>query len=162
MRFLLLDSDFAAGPAPEPAVEFDNVTLPQARRLVYQRWLDEWVTPGGNPVTTFDNEAFSEPPATSWVWLRVRHPTPGEQWTLGPPGRRKFRRRAICEVQIRCPVDRGLAELDGHAQRARAIFEGVQLAGGLRFLDVSTRELGSDGRWYTTVVEAELEYYETK
>lgn len=131
-------------------------TINAAREAVYDRWNTQW---GATTPFTFDNEKFSTPDVP-WARLTVRN-TQSAQHTLGAVGNRRFRRLASVFVQLYDIVDNGLATLDGLAQTARGIFEGVSFS-GLAFNNVVVRESGADGKWFQVVVEAFFDYEETK
>lgn len=132
-------------------------TLNEARAAVYTRWNAQW---GTTTPFQFDNEAFTAPDKDPWARVTVRHTT-SVQDTLGRPTNRRFRRSAVAFIQLYALVDTGLAALDGLAQTARAIFEGVSFS-GLDFNNVVVRETGPDGKWYQVTVEGFFDYDETK
>lgn len=136
-------------------------TLNQAREAIYAAFVADWSV-GPASAYTFDNEKFDPPEGAPWARLSVRHRGAGQE-TLGRPGARRFARRGAAFVQVFVPEDTGTADADSLTARARAIFEGVTLAGTtVRFQDVIVRETGVDGVWYGMMVEAIFEYDETK
>lgn len=136
-------------------------TMNQAVEAMYQAWDTGWAS---RTPYHFDNEepGFDTKTATEWARVSVRH-NDGGQETLGGPNNRRFARRGSVFVQVFVKTNTGTATMHGHAQAARAIFEGTRIAGTtVRFLDVIVRETGPDGKWYQTVVEAQFEYDEIK
>lgn len=127
-------------------------TINEARESVYQRFIDQWA--GRTPVT-LDNESY-QPPAGAWVRLAVRHFTSGQE-SMGPTGSRRFGRGGAVLVQVFTPADEGLRLADTLSGAVREIFEGVGFD-GLRFRGVLVREIGPDGRWFQTNIEAPFEY----
>lgn len=135
-------------------------TLNQAREAVEQRFVTQWAN---RTLFAFENEDFKTPedPQKDWVRVVVRNIGGGAE-TIGPIGGRKYRRKALTFVQIFTPVNRGLKIPDGHAQAARAIFEGVSF-NGLDFDDSFATELGSrDGKWNQMNFEARFAYEEVR
>lgn len=157
MSLLLLGDDV---PVVVPVIADDRYTINDARKAVYQRWIAQWVTPGGNPPTYYDN-VVARPPTTAHVELVVRH-LGSMQYTLGAVGQRRFERTAVCLVTIRVPTNQGTLQADVLAQKAMDVFEGVELAGGLVFYQVQMGEVGPLGDMYEVVVRATFHYYETK
>lgn len=130
-----------------------------AREAIYQAFVDAW---GATTAFTFDNEEFEPPADAAWARLAVRH-NGSTQETLGRAGNRKFARFGSAFVQVFTPINQGAREADTLAKQAREVFEGVSLAGTtVRFYDVIVREVGPDGKWYQTNVEATFEYDETR
>jgi hypothetical protein len=134
-------------------------TLVDAAEAIYQQFVPSW---GATTELVLDNEKFDPPDETEWVRLSIRH-TASTQETLGPPGERKFLRTGSAFVQVFTPVGTGTKLTRQLAEQARNTFEGLQLTGtDIRFLDVIVREIGPDGTWYQTTVEAVFEYNEKK
>lgn len=135
-----------------------SLTLDQAREAVYERFQTLWAN---RTAFTLENEKFQEPgPDTDWCRVSLRH-TGGGQETLGPITQRKYRRRASIFIQIFTAVAKGMQAGAGHAQAARAIFEGSSFAG----IDANNgviRESGPNGKNYQTLVEIFCDYDETK
>ncbi len=133
-------------------------TIDQARTAVYDRFVAQWAN---RTPFTFENEKWEEPkPDVDWVRVSVRN-TGGGQETLGPKTQRKYRRRGSIFVQVFTPVAKGMKAGAGHAQAARAIFEGESFTG----IDANNgviRESGSDGKFYQTLVEVFFDYTEIK
>ena len=134
-------------------------TLPEAREAIYEEFATGW---GTLTEYTLDNEKFEPPKHDPWARVSVRH-TDGGQETLGTVGSRKFSRTGSVFVQIFTPENSGLSGADALLPIARAIFEGSRITQTtIRFLNVVAREIGLDGKWYQTMVEAAFEYDETK
>lgn len=147
-------------------------TLRQARETIYKRFMDEWKTVGGAPLTpfTFDNETFDPPKGTDgrgtpWARCSVRNLDAGQD-TLGPIGARKFYRIGLARVEIFVPPGSGRWDTDEYMMKAQALFEGRTTPSGtsIRFFEVTPQELGliEDGRWDLSTVEARFDYEEIK
>lgn len=135
------------------------MTPNEAREAIYQRWAAQW---GTTSPFVFDNETNTTLDAGIVAWARVSaRNNGGGQETLGPTGHRGYLRRGSVFVQIFTPLNRGMKDSAVLAHQARAIFEGVSFS-GIDFNNGQVREVGPDGKWYMTVVEAAFEYYETK
>lgn len=133
-----------------------------AAEAVYSRWTTNW---GTTTPYTFDNEDF-EPPAptsgTQWARVKVAHTT-GAQATMGGAGVRRYDRGITVTIQLFDEVNAGKRTLLTLAQTARNIFEGVRFSGLWETEGVAVRDVGPDGEgWYLMVVEANLQYEETK
>ena len=134
-------------------------TRAEAREAMYQAFATGW---GVTSVFTFDNEILDPPDGAPWARFSVKH-NAATQETLGKPGNRRFARFGSVFVQIFTLENTGIDTDDNLATIAQNIFEGSRLIGTtVRFLDVNAREVGLDGKWYQTVVEATFEYDETK
>jgi hypothetical protein len=138
------------------------VTITEARELIYEEFLGSYAAIPSARITA-DNEQFDPPAGLSWGRFSVRH-TGRSQESLGGVGRRKFTSRGSAFFQIFSPQDQGLATVDGLAQAAREVLEGISLSGNdIRFTDCDVRELGPDqDGWFGMTVEASFEYTETK
>lgn len=133
-------------------------TLSEARKAIYTKFINEW---GTSTPYTFDNEQFnSETINGPWVRLSVRNQL-SEQESLGPKGRRKYRREGAIMVQCFALADTGMASLDNVVMAVRTVFEGEKFD-GVFVDDTVTREVGPDGRWFMTVVESFFHYNQTK
>ena len=135
------------------------VTLRDARKAVYDRWIALW--PPLYPAVPyyFDNENAS-PGAGPWARVAVRE-TASIQETLGASGNRKFERKAIALVQLFAPRDTGVGTISDLAQAARGIYEGVSF-NGIDVYEVTPREVPTQDRWFQVTVEVLFNYYETK
>lgn len=136
------------------------MTANQARKIIYQEFLDEWDPPSPAVPIVFDNELMDADETPEWVRLRVVH-TPGGQHTLGAPGGRIYRRRGAVVIEIFSAVNQGLLRLDELGAAALSIFEGQTLS-QVMFNDGMYRELPSDGQWAKGEVSVLFTYDETK
>ena len=135
-----------------------SVTPSQAREAVYERWNTNW---SATTPFAFDGEQTDLNDGNeSWARVFVRNTTSNQE-TLGRVGNRRYLRNATVNIMLHIPANQGMAELDTLMQTARNIFEGVSF-GGLRFFDVNTQEIGSDGKWEMALVTAFFDYEETK
>jgi hypothetical protein len=139
-------------------------TLNQARAAVYKRFLDEWAD-GDEPLTSFcfDNEVLDGENLT-WARCSVRS-MQNTQETLGAPGNRKFKRRALARVEVYTEPGSGLRAADELIQVAVAMFEGRSLLGtAVKLYEVSSAEVGlvDDGRWFLSTAQAYFDYEQIK
>ncbi len=88
--------------------------------------------------------------------------TTSNQKTLGPTGKRKYRRDCICNVVIRTPKGSGTEDANNFAIQARGILEGVRINNDVIINDVEIIRVGINGKWYALSVLAEFFYIETK
>lgn len=148
-------------------------TLNEARDAAYKRMIAEWpATFGSGPAAfavpyCFDDESLDTPEDVAgkpkpWVRLSVRNLAGGQE-SLGPPGNRKYRRRAAVRMEAFTAPGTGLKKPDLIVQKAIDIFEGVRLAGALTY-DGRTAEVGlvNDGRWKLSTAEVNFDYEEIK
>lgn len=141
-------------------------TRAQAREALYQAFVDGW-TPTGFSFT-FDNEAFTPPENLPWARFSVRHAGSAQE-SLGGIGFRKFLRTGVAITQIFTLAQQGsfspgLMQADELSTLVRNIFEGNRLRSdrSLRIFEASIREIGPEGKWYQTQVEASFDYVERK
>jgi hypothetical protein len=138
------------------------VTPDEARRAIYDEFLDQWDQ--GVAALELEGEPFKEPgPGASWARLSFRQ-LGGGQLTLGPTGSRKYRRRAGAFVQVFVPATQGGMRLGASlAHDARAILEGRRVS-GVEFDDGQVSEIplrrGEKSRQFN--VEVRCTYDETK
>ena len=133
-------------------------TLSDAREAIYTKFISEW---GTFTPYTFGNETFnSEAQTNPWVRLTVLNQA-SEQNSLGPKGRRKYRRTGFIVVQCFGLANTGMKELDDIVMQVRTVFEGEKFD-GVFVNDTVTREIGPEGRWFMTVVESFFHYNQTK
>lgn len=138
-------------------------TLNQARTAVYQRFLTEWVD-GAAPLTPycFDNEVLDA--QVNWARCFVVS-LPNAQETLGAPGNRKFKRRALAQVNIYVKPGQGMKAADALVKVAMDMFEGRSLLGTtVKFFEASSAEVGivDEGRWFLLTVQAYFDYEQIK
>lgn len=141
-----------------------NVTTPQAREAVYQRWLDN-VAPLGLDAWTFEEEEGFVEPGQDKKWARVSvRDFGGGQNTIGQRevSDRIFRRQAAVIVQVFTPR-KGMGPGDVLGQAIRAIFEATSFS-GLDFGDGEIRQISpkKEDKFLQTNVEVVFDYDETK
>jgi len=141
-----------------------NVTTPEAREAVYQRWLDNVSSLGIDAWTFEDEEGFVEPGQDkSWARVSVRD-LGGGQNTIGQRefSDRIFRRSASVIVQVFTPR-RGRGDGDVLCQAIRAIFEATSFS-GLDFGDGQVRQIAprDEDKSLQANVEVFFDYDETK
>jgi hypothetical protein len=136
-------------------------TTPQAVQAILDAFDDVWSV-GPVSAYTFDGEQFDPPDNASWVRVSIRHTFAGQE-SLGVESNRRFRREGAVFVQCFSPANQGSKAAVDLAHTARAIFEGVTLAGtSVNFTDCSIRETGPDDKWYGVTLEALFAYDEIK
>lgn len=136
------------------------MTENEARKIVYQSFVEGW-----NPVSpevpfAFDNEAFDARNLSEWVRVSMRASLGGQE-TLGPKGSRVYRRRGAVLIEVYSPVDRGLLRLDELTRAARDIYEGNNLDQVI-FTDAVVTGLPPSGQWARSTVLVSYYYDETK
>jgi hypothetical protein len=132
-------------------------TVNAAREALYQAFHTAWA--GATPIA-FENEDYKETTA-AFVRFSMRNEDAGQN-SLGSLGNRTFDRVGRIFVQIFTPLNvDGMVTADTLAESARAILEGTSTS-GVHIYGVSTREVGPDGKWFYTLVEAPFTYYTTK
>lgn len=132
-------------------------TVNTVREALYQAFNTAWA--GATPIV-FENEDYTETEA-AFVRFSMRNEEAGQN-SLGASGNRSFERSGRIFVQIFTPVNEdGMVPADTHAEAARTVLEGVTI-GGVHIYGVSTREVGPEGKWFYTLVEAPFTYYTTK
>jgi hypothetical protein len=134
-------------------------TVNEAKEAVYSRFVANYTGVASNLIT-FDNEEFEEPDSDDWIRLTVRG-IGRSQSSLGKTGNRRFRSTASVFVQIYVLVNTGIQQADLLAKEAADVFEGTSFS-GLDFREASINEIGPDGKWYQTLVEAPFDYDEIK
>ena len=135
----------------------------EAVEAVYALWAAAATTLDSGSALSFTMENEPAPEGaigTSWARVAVRHLI-SKQQTLGQSPTRQFMRRAVLTVQVFTPAGGGVGAALDLAHAVRAVFEGLT-SGGITFGEVTPRELGTDGHWFQTNVDAVFTYYETK
>jgi len=134
-------------------------SIEQARDLIIGQFLDEWNTLASPPKVLYADRV-GEPPDESEAWARisVQHSL-ASQVTLGGPAGKRFRRFGTVLVNILTPYGEGLTTSDVLVQKAVDAFEGRSTSPDeVRFLNTSFSEIGPDGAWFRTNVQADFEY----
>ena len=139
-------------------------TQAEARASVYKRFLAAWTATTiyhleGEPFDMTD-ETVLPPDTPAWARLSVRH-LPNEGSTMGPPGQRKWTRRAAVYVEIMTPINTGMKVPDDLVQAARTLYEGLRYE-GLVFEVSDPRERPASPPWQSIVVETRFSYEETR
>ena len=130
----------------------------EAARSIYDRFITGW---GTTTDITFENENFSASKDSDWVRLSVGADVGGQE-TLGPVGRRQYRRTGIIFIEIFTPEDIGVTRSRQLIQQARNLFEGVSDPEILFFDGNWRRRPGDESGYYSVVLEIEFTYFETK
>jgi hypothetical protein len=143
-------------------------TMNQARDAAYKRFIAEWPA-GAFPTVPycFDDETLDPPVGSDgrpspWVRCSVRNLAGGQE-SLGVPGNRKYRRRALVRAEVFTAPGTGQKTADLIGQAALGMYEGRYLAGALTY-DGRTAEVGlvDDGRWKLSTAETSFDYEEIK
>lgn len=127
-----------------------------AREALYQEFNTAWA--GATPLV-FENEDYEEG-TVAWVRFIMRNED-GEQLSMGASGSRHFERNGRVLVQIFTPINVGTSAADTLAENARTILEGKTIS-GVHIYDVTTREVGVEGKWFYVLVEAPFQFFTTK
>jgi hypothetical protein len=142
-------------------------TMNEARAAAYDRFTSEWPTLHSDVPFCFDDETLDPPETTDlrpapWVRCSVRN-LAGGQNTLGEPGNRKFRRRAMVRVEVYTAPGTGQEDADLMCQSVLGMYEGRSLSGCLAY-DGRAAEVGlvDEGRWKLSTAEAYFDYEEIK
>jgi hypothetical protein len=137
--------------------------LEDATKAIYQRWMTEWASTGGGVPYVFDNDVAdqSEP-----SYMRVSISLLGSQrTTIGAT--RKYRRAGSINVKANSPANNGRKRAEQLATLAKTVFEGKRFGQTVGepegiVCDVATfQEIGSDGQFWTVLVQIDFHWYET-
>lgn len=125
-----------------------------ARNAIQARVAAAWTA----TTIAYDNVPFDPPAATAWARCRVLN-TLGGPASLGGPTIR-YRAVGLVSFGIFSPEGTGPTVPAGLVDDAVAIFEGQNLAGGVRFENVYAVDLGQDpeGPWYRVDVIAAFRF----
>ena len=138
------------------------VSITDARESLYAQFYDSFT---GVPQSRIylDNDDRTPSDDLPWVRLTVRH-FGGGQESLGDVGSRKYNRTGSVLVQVFVPQgEGGIRTADTLAHEARGLLEGKTLnSNSIRLFDAEIREIGPTEGWFMVVVEARMEYTETK
>lgn len=135
-------------------------TINEAREILQEAWVAAW---GTTTPYVFDNEAFKEP-STPIPWARFSVRNIGRvQHTLGGSEQKQriFESDAFVYIQIMAPVNQGMAGGASLAQAARDVFEGKRF-GEVVCFEGLVKEARPDGKWYVTLAQIKVQYYEKK
>ena len=142
----------------------------QAIELISAAFAAQWPAASGHVPFVLENRTLNRvtPPvgADTFAFLTTQH-TLSEQRTSGDPGTRYVERAGWIVVKLWGPAGAGRAGTAALAGAVRAIFEMARLdpPDGSESLDTLaslTTEIGTDGRWYMTMVRTPFSYFETK
>lgn len=128
-----------------------------AEEAIYNRFITSW---GSKTAIILDGEGIEPPDDAAHVILAIR-PTFNNQRTLGGSGNRKYDRNAIIFVKINTLANTGIAASNGYIKDVLDIFEGVGFSNVI-CNDSSVRKLGTDGKWYSVIVEIDCNYEDIK
>jgi hypothetical protein len=90
-----------------------------AKKLIKQRWMDQWGTVGGGVLYVFDNDVQKEG-TPGYVRVVIRNGR-SEQITIGDHP--KYRRNGTLDLICHRPLNEGDKEIDSMVQLARNVFE---------------------------------------
>ena len=135
------------------------MTYEEARNAI-QGYLDAtWsATPAGS--IAYDNLPFTPPSGAPWLRLALRH-AEGRQASFGGATKR-YRRSGLAVLQIFVPEGEGPTEAMQLGDAAVSLFDGLVLAGSLRFGAVALREIGVEDGWFQINVAADYSFDEVK
>jgi hypothetical protein len=128
-----------------------------AKEAIYNRFITLWTS---KTTVILDNEGIAPPDNAAHVFLTVKS-TFNNQRTLGGSGNRKYDRNAIIFVKINTLANTGISTSEGYVKDVLDIFEGVSFSGVI-CNNSQVSELGSDGKWYSVIVEIDCSYEDTK
>lgn len=122
--------------------------------------IDAAWAPTGNPIA-YPNKAFTVPDGkTTWARVTLEH-TAGAQRSIAQPTQ-LYTQLGTLIVQVFVPGGGGLgsgAQSDPVVLIQKAL-RGIQTPGGVFFMKVSPREVGTDGPWFQTNVSTVFQYDE--
>ena len=98
-----------------------------------------------------DNQTFDSSGFDLWVEITIEH-TASVQATLGPPGRRKYRREGVVSATVRTRPGEGAKQALDLAERIRGMIEGRQIKGVQPIGGTLISEQGQDITGYNVVV----------
>ena len=91
-------------------------TLNEAKEAIYLRFTSNFTGVAADRIA-LDNEEFNTPTSGDWVRLVIRNIS-RTQNTLGKPGNRRFRSKALVLVQVYTEVNTGVKQSDALAKEA--------------------------------------------
>lgn len=94
-----------------------------------------------------------------WVRFAIRH-TVGEQETSGAAGNRRYVAAGIFTAQIFTPLGDGHTLADALVEIVKAELRAVVPACTVWFYYIRMAEIGEDGPWFNTNVDATFQYQE--
>jgi len=139
------------------------------RELVSSTFATGWRTAQPGVDFALENEGRRLPPvgSDSFALATIILTTSG-QMTQGALGNRRVRRDGWIQVKLWTPADTGAAGAAGMADSVRGLLEMVEMpspnAGDEPVVTAagSTQPVGTDGRWYLTLVRIPMYFVETK
>ena len=128
-----------------------------AIEAIYNRFITLW---SAKTAVILDNEGIEPPDNAAHVFLTVKS-TFNNQRTLGGSGNRKYDRNGIIFVKINTLANTGIVTSNGYVKDVLDIFEGVSFS-GVVCNNTQVTELGSDGKWFSVIVEISCNYEDIK
>jgi hypothetical protein len=102
---------------------------------------------------------FTVPRDETWVRFNSQE-TVGSQVSMGSPGSNRFRHFGIVTIQIFQPQDQGSKDARAKATTALGAFMGVTTTNGIKFFDVTARQIGNDGGGFYRIHVIASFYYD--
>ncbi len=99
-------------------------------------------------------------PVRPWCRVTFRHEAGNKTSLTGDFGRSRFTRNGLLIVQVFAESGDGLVSSDQIIPVIQQAMEGKTTSGGVQFLDVTANEIGEDGVWFNTNINARIEYDE--
>jgi len=143
-------------------------TTTAARDAIASLIRTAWIAPGSateNVLLLWDNVVAPKPAedefgkALPWGRVTVRHAT-GEQETLAPIGSRRYLSGGIVTVQVFTPFGDGHGLGDQIVAVIKAAFRAAPVTHAVWFNNASITEIGVDGPWFNTNLDATFRYQE--
>jgi hypothetical protein len=135
-----------------------------AVELIVEQFMAQWAIVQPTVPAELANEAATAP--DTFVTCTVKHTT-SQQLSTGPKGTRIVERKGYVFVKIWTPANKGTLLASQLADSARAALELLDIpqAGPpnnpVTVSEGETQELGTDGRWYMSLVRFPMRYYAT-
>lgn len=141
-------------------------TITQARDAIAGIINTAWLaSPTTSSLTLLWDNVKGDPPAEdgstgkaeAWGRVAVRH-TIGENDTLGPIGGRRYLFGGTVTVQLFAPIGDGHSQLDEMVEVVKAALQEASPSAAVWFFDITPVEIGPDGPWFNTNVDALFRY----
>lgn len=124
-----------------------------------RKWFNG-VWPGEADEIAWPDLKFDCPTDKTWVRFDCKE-NDGQQVSMGSPGNNRFRQFGILTLSIFQPEDQGSKEARQYAAIIATALKGTQTADdGVYFFDVSSRQVGSDGKGFYQINVVSSFYYD--
>lgn len=127
-----------------------------ARKEIRAFFETEW---GALTAIAWPDVEFTVPDGQTWVRFNSEE-NDGRQVSMGSVGANRFRHFGIVTVQVFQPQGQGSKDASSKATTALGVFMGATTSNGVKFFDVSGRDVGNDDNGFCQINVTASFYYD--